>query len=1001
MQTHSLSFSTPYLYCAKKLSWLRYCILFLVLGLFTANRGFSEGSKQLIPTGSGTLSLTVYGAESLTGNGWRINFAAPGCPEKYRLHVHIKDYLTEKIYFGFQKGGGGVSCNYYQLRTPGGVAVYTNYQPVPTVATDSGYIQNWNAVNIGPKPLTGNGYLPRIYTPHENGDFYFEFSETVSGTWGAGNTGNITLFDITVVNESTTPKEIINGRVWSRAWQFSDGTYSPEASFYMYSNDSIVSKLKLPPNSWSGGTWSFYCNKFGSQDNGNWFTDRKSIRDAPAAILPGAAAQYKVFVNDADSFVYPTGHFGQICDASSESFCDGTVNILVKANKPGSIKLLIDIYPIGSNPFNEDVTLIKDILAVSGSCPTAAWETIPWNGLDNNGNPVVDGATVNMKFDYLNGLTNLPVYDIEGNTQGIMVDVVRPLPVTGGTRLPIYWNDSLLQYNSATTIRYNYDGCKYSGTSVNGPPYNNITGCHNWPSPTGGGSNSNGDHDIINSWWYYLSAFDVNLNLVIKHTPITPTTGPTGINPVCVGSTTVFTSPAILHAFQYVWTLPDGSTRVTATDTIHLYFPTIASGGQLKVHGRNVLCGDGEDSPFITITVDAVPLPSIDGLISTCNLTTIPYSCPVTTFPNYSWSLPLGGGTISPGTGLDNITVSWTGSGPREVLLSTTSVACGIRTATKNVIVDPWPETPAQAPTGPPTGKICKGGTTTFSIPLAQLPSAVSFDWDIPAGASIILGSGTNSIDVLFNAAMTAGIYTIKVRGINNCGTGAWSPTFAIEVVAFPTADAGPAQTICANSVVNLSGATATNPGSIVWTSSSGHPGFNNPNIEKPVYTPSNADTAAHTVTLTMTANGNTPCTPAISTVIITINPEPHAFAGPGAIVCQPDPYELAFSTVAGAPSFTWSSTTLPSGFSSLTTLHPIYTPNATDIANGSVTLTLTANPFTSCAVVSHDMVLLITKKPLADAGPAQTICANSTVTLVSATASEYSNIQWTSSSGY
>ncbi|MEI8048054.1 MAG: hypothetical protein WCI92_11790, partial [Bacteroidota bacterium] len=273
-----------------------------------------------------------------------------------------------------------------------------------------------------------------------------------------------------------------------------------------------------------------------------------------------------------------------------------------------------------------------------------------------------------------------------------------------------------------------------------------------------------------------------------------------------------------------------------------------------------------------------------------------------------------------------------------------------------------------------------KSGTGTF----IGLDSTRLDPGYIPSAADILAGSVTFTLHLVPNSPCDTVIDQLKV-------------TFT----APPSADAGPAQTICANSPVALVSATASEYSNIVWTSSSGHPGFDDPNAEKPIYTPSTTDTAAHTVTLTMTANGHSPCAPAISTVVITINPEPHAFAGPGAIVCQPDPYELAFSTVAGAPSFTWSSPTLPSGFSSLTTLHPIYTPNATDIANGSVTLTLTANPFASCAAVANDMVLLITKKPLASAGPAQTICANSSVTLASASASEYSSIVWTSSSGH
>ena len=62
----------------------------------------------------------------------------------------------------------------------------------------------------------------------------------------------------------------------------------------------------------------------------------------------------------------------------------------------------------------------------------------------------------------------------------------------------------------------------------------------------------------------------------------------------------VYTIPPIQFAESYVWTLPDGSTVTTATNSISLDFLTPASGGILTVHGENANCGAGGESPSLT-----------------------------------------------------------------------------------------------------------------------------------------------------------------------------------------------------------------------------------------------------------------------------------------------------------------------------------------------------------------------------------------------------------------
>lgn len=82
-------------------------------------------------------------------------------------------------------------------------------------------------------------------------------------------------------------------------------------------------------------------------------------------------------------------------------------------------------------------------------------------------------------------------------------------------------------------------------------------------------------------------------------------------------------------------------------------------------------------------------------------------------------------------------------------------------------------------------------------------------------------------------------------------------------------ADAGPDLTICAGQNVQLSGMVNTNP---LWTTN-GTGTFDNPNIVNAVYTPSAADIANGTVTLTLTAedpDGNGPCSAKSDFLVLT-----------------------------------------------------------------------------------------------------------------------------------
>jgi len=148
-----------------------------------------------------------------------------------------------------------------------------------------------------------------------------------------------------------------------------------------------------------------------------------------------------------------------------------------------------------------------------------------------------------------------------------------------------------------------------------------------------------------------------------------------------------------------------------------------------------------------------------------------------------------------------------------------------------------------------------------------------------------------------------------------------------------PTANAGSNAVICAGSNVTLAGSIGGGATNGTW-STSGDGSFSpSASVLNATYIPGAADILAGTVTLTLTTDAPINCTPAVSSMMITIQQNP---ASPGAIsgpsqLCNPFNTTVTYSIapVAGATSYTWS------------------VPNGTVLLFGQGTTSITVNwPF-------------------------------------------------------
>ena len=114
--------------------------------------------------------------------------------------------------------------------------------------------------------------------------------------------------------------------------------------------------------------------------------------------------------------------------------------------------------------------------------------------------------------------------------------------------------------------------------------------------------------------------------------------------------------------------------------------------------------------------------------------------------------------------------------------------------------------------------------------------------------------------------------------------------------------------------------------------------------------------------------------------------------------ICETETVSLSGTIGGGATSATWT-TSGDGTFNNASALNAIYTPGTTDIAAGTVTLTLTTDdPAGPCVAESDQMVVTINDQPEVNAGSDQSICEGTTAQLNGTIGGGASSATWSTS---
>jgi hypothetical protein len=246
--------------------------------------------------------------------------------------------------------------------------------------------------------------------------------------------------------------------------------------------------------------------------------------------------------------------------------------------------------------------------------------------------------------------------------------------------------------------------------------------------------------------------------------------------------------------------------------------------------------------------------------------------------------------------------------------------------------------------------------------------------------------------------AITSGTHTFKWTyskdvSVSSGGDCAWLDFIILPAPPMTTAYAGQDGTICEGDTYACDG-SASLYNVVNWTTS-GNGTFDNSQTLTPVYTPGTLDISNGSVILTLTAYG--PDNTVTDNMTLTIQSAPVSVAGEDALVCSDATYELINAVAENYESVAWT-TSGDGTFDDANIINPVYTPGSGDIVTGSVTLMLSVTGNAPCGSAADDLLLTFEAAATAFAGENAATCSNLPLSLYSASAENYSSVEWTTS---
>lgn len=392
-----------------------------------------------------------------------------------------------------------------------------------------------------------------------------------------------------------------------------------------------------------------------------------------------------------------------------------------------------------------------------------------------------------------------------------------------------------------------------------------------------------------------------------------------------------------------------------------------------------------EPSPVVYVTFHDNPTLSLSDPVDVCGTDPATATATATNNTSLSWSKGAFLGTLEQSGDASSMTATYTpddSEAGKDVTLTATITTAACGTLTENYTFHVY-KVPSPALTGK---EIC--GPEDDGYLTATIESGNTVEWNIPSGVTIIEEKieGTKAMVKLALSGTTYGDYTIGVVESNtNCSSDEVTATVTFKakpVIEFNAYEA----TICAGESYTVEVTKHENFDGYVWIASDGGT-LDLTEEHKATYNSSLPATAWKQVTITAKPQNGCDASGEKS-MTLTVNPKPQPDILPATVCGLEYDLPVAAQSVTGIISnLAWSTTS--------TEAHVTSTKFVAD-KEGSFPLRLTEQVGTCESVYDEEMITFVAK-PTANAGDDDAVCFNELTYELTATAENYSGLEWSS----
>lgn len=479
-----------------------------------------------------------------------------------------------------------------------------------------------------------------------------------------------------------------------------------------------------------------------------------------------------------------------------------------------------------------------------------------------------------------------------------------------------------------------------------------------------------------------------------------PTADAGGDQDMCANGVSISINGTATDYTSLLWETTGSGSFNDATTDDPIYTPSAAdiSIGNvvLTLHAYTSTWGCSTDSDNMTLTIEAAPTLSIGSNQTICETDNVNLNAIVTYYSSVLWTTS-GDGSFSNDASVTPIYYPGANDIANTNVQLTLTVTANSPCSDINDVLNITINSLASANAGI-NATICEDGSYSLSDATATNYSSVV--WSSSGSGTF---SNSSSLNPTYNpsvadAANGTVTLTFQANYQSPC-VGSVTDNMTLTILQNPTVSAGSNDIMCENETsYSLSFATASEYLSLAWTTS-GDGSFSDNTALNPTYSPSAADFASGSVTLTLTANPNLPCgTISINSMTITFASEPTVDAGADETICEGSNLDISDASASLYDDLEWD-TDGNGTFTNKLSLTTTYIPGSTDISTGTVNLTLTATATGACSgSVIDTRVLTIRSNPTVSAGSDETICFSEVLNITTASASDYLGLAWSTS---